>query len=111
MVPGGGCRNPSNEVNLITPIALAFCVTFLRAGVAELKDANNLIAGSMTAVEFTALKTAISGQQEQRNLESYKPPQLSKPPKPPQRIKMGQKLLKIGSQWVFGTFYLFLPYS
>mmetsp|Transcript_44951 Transcript_44951/g.106745 ORF Transcript_44951/g.106745 Transcript_44951/m.106745 type:complete len:410 (+) Transcript_44951:93-1322(+) len=47
-------------VNLMTPIALALCVNFLRAGVAELTNPDNQIRGSISSVEFTAWKTGIS---------------------------------------------------
>eukprot|EP00403_Amphidinium_massartii_P011331 CAMPEP_0178427272 /NCGR_PEP_ID=MMETSP0689_2-20121128/29660_1 /TAXON_ID=160604 /ORGANISM="Amphidinium massartii, Strain CS-259" /LENGTH=410 /DNA_ID=CAMNT_0020048975 /DNA_START=12 /DNA_END=1244 /DNA_ORIENTATION=+ len=46
-------------VNMLTPIALALTVTFLRKGVKELMNPKNRIGG-MTAIEFTAWKISFS---------------------------------------------------
>lgn len=47
-------------VNLITPLMLAMCVSTLRLGAEELFRYDNRLHGSMTAIEFTAMKLVIS---------------------------------------------------
>eukprot|EP00931_Biecheleriopsis_adriatica_P094470 TRINITY_DN68115_c0_g1_i1.p1 TRINITY_DN68115_c0_g1~~TRINITY_DN68115_c0_g1_i1.p1 ORF type:complete len:375 (+),score=60.94 TRINITY_DN68115_c0_g1_i1:90-1214(+) len=47
-------------INLCTPIVLALCITTLRASTKELFDARNRLGGSMSAIEFTALKLMLS---------------------------------------------------
>lgn len=47
-------------VNLLTPIFLALCITTLRTGAAEVLRADNCLGGSMSPVEFTAIKLALS---------------------------------------------------
>jgi drug/metabolite transporter (DMT)-like permease len=47
-------------VNLLTPIFLALCITTLRTGTAELSRRDNCLGGTMSAVEFTAIKLALS---------------------------------------------------
>lgn len=47
-------------VNLLTPVCLALCVNFLRAGVAELSRPGNCLKGTVGPVEFTTLKLAVA---------------------------------------------------
>lgn len=47
-------------VNLLTPVCLALCVNFLRAGVAELSRPGNRLKGTVGPVEFTTLKLAVA---------------------------------------------------
>mmetsp|Transcript_11073 Transcript_11073/g.24746 ORF Transcript_11073/g.24746 Transcript_11073/m.24746 type:complete len:412 (+) Transcript_11073:60-1295(+) len=47
-------------VNLLTPLVLALCVTSLRSGLQELMRSDNRLRGSMTLLEFTALKSIVA---------------------------------------------------
>mmetsp|Transcript_32178 Transcript_32178/g.70428 ORF Transcript_32178/g.70428 Transcript_32178/m.70428 type:complete len:418 (-) Transcript_32178:435-1688(-) len=47
-------------VNILTPLVLALTVTSLRSGVQELLRDDNRLNGSMTVLEFTALKTMVA---------------------------------------------------
>ena len=48
------------KVNLLPPFILALCVSTLRMGTQELLRPDNRLAGSMSIVEFTAIKLALS---------------------------------------------------
>mmetsp|Transcript_32131 Transcript_32131/g.81519 ORF Transcript_32131/g.81519 Transcript_32131/m.81519 type:complete len:444 (+) Transcript_32131:128-1459(+) len=47
-------------VNLLTPLVLALCISFLRLGTQELLRCDNRLQGTMTSTEFTALKLLLS---------------------------------------------------
>jgi hypothetical protein len=47
-------------VNLLTPIFLALCITTLRGGTKELFRTDNRLGGSVTPIEFTAVKLLLS---------------------------------------------------
>lgn len=47
-------------VNLLPPLILALCLSTLRMGAQELFRPNNRLAGSISVVEFTAIKLALS---------------------------------------------------
>jgi len=62
LAAGGELEAPALglTVNLLTPIFLALCITTLRKGAAELSREDNCLGGSMSPVEFTAIKLALS---------------------------------------------------
>lgn len=47
-------------VNLLTPVFLALCITTLRTGAAELFRSDNRLGGTVSPVEFTCIKLALS---------------------------------------------------
>jgi len=47
-------------VNCLTPLVLALCIATLRSGAEELFRPDNVLQGSMTATEFTAIKLFLS---------------------------------------------------
>jgi len=47
-------------VNCVTPLCLALCISTLRTGAKELFDPTNILCGSVTPIEFTAIKLCLS---------------------------------------------------
>ena len=54
------CSEVEIKVNLLPPLILALCLSTLRMGAQELFRPDNRLAGSISVVEFTAIKLALS---------------------------------------------------